>query len=159
MDEDEVPMDDRYLFITPTLYGLVQDLDTTKSREVMSRFNSTTLVPQTRFYTAIDLKDGKTSGEEAGGYVKDGTNGKNINFMVISKSAVMKYPKHTVNKIIPPEDNHNADAWIFNFRAYGLVDAYENKEVSSAGASDRACVSGQRLCTGRRSRRGSIRRQ
>ena len=127
MDEDEVPMDDRYLFITPTLYGLVQDLDTTKSREVMSRFNSTTLVPQTRFYTAIDLKDGKTSGEEAGGYVKDGTSGKNINFMVISKSAVMKYPKHTVNKIIPPEDNHNADAWIFNFRAYGLVDAYENK--------------------------------
>ena len=127
MDEDEVPMDDRYLFITPTLYGLVQDLDTTKSREVINRFNSATLVPQTRFYTAIDLKDGKTSGEEAGGYVKDGTSGKNINFMVISKSAVMKYPKHSVNKIIAPENNPEADAWIFNFRAYGLVDAYENK--------------------------------
>ena len=27
MDEDEVPMENRYLYITPTLYGLVQDLD------------------------------------------------------------------------------------------------------------------------------------
>ena len=34
MDEDEVPMEERYLFITPTLYGLVQDLDTSKSKEV-----------------------------------------------------------------------------------------------------------------------------
>ena len=48
MDEDEVPMEDRHLFITPTLHGLVQDLDTTKSREVMSRFSDVTLVPQTR---------------------------------------------------------------------------------------------------------------
>ena len=30
MDEDEVPEEDRLLFITPTLYGLCQDLDTTK---------------------------------------------------------------------------------------------------------------------------------
>ena len=27
MDEDEVPYEDRHLFITPTLYGMVQDLD------------------------------------------------------------------------------------------------------------------------------------
>lgn len=127
MDEDEVPMDDRHLFITPTLYGLIQDLDTTKSREVLNRFNEATLVPQTRFYTAIDLKDGKTTSEEAGGYVKDPTDGKNINFMVVAKSAVIKYPKHSVNKIFSPEDNQDADAWIFNFRAYGLVDVYENK--------------------------------
>lgn len=127
MDEDEVPMDDRHLFITPTLYGLIQDLDTNKSREVLNRFNEVTLVPQTRFYTAIDLKDGKTASEEAGGYIKDPTDGKNINFMVVSKSAVIKYPKHSVNKIFSPEDNQDADAWIFNFRAYGLVDVYENK--------------------------------
>ena len=34
MDEAEVPMEDRHLFITPTLLGLVQDMDTTKSKEV-----------------------------------------------------------------------------------------------------------------------------
>ena len=36
MDEAEVPMENRYLFITPTLYGLIQDMDSTKSREVLS---------------------------------------------------------------------------------------------------------------------------
>lgn len=49
MDEDEVPTEERRLFITPTLHGMVQDLDTTKSREVLSRFAAVTLVPQSRF--------------------------------------------------------------------------------------------------------------
>ena len=133
MDEDEVPMEDRYLFITPTLYGLVQDLDTTKSKEVMTRFAETILVPQTRFYTAIDLYDGKTdnsgasgANEKVGGYVKDST-GKDINFMIIHKPAILQYTKHTVSKVITPEENQNADAYKFPYRAYGLADAYENK--------------------------------
>ena len=133
MDEDEVPMEDRHLFITPTLHGLVQDLDTTKSREVMSRFSDVTLVPQTRFYTAIDLYDGVTdnsgsegANEKVGGYVKASA-GKDINFMVIHKPALLQYTKHTVNKIITPEENQHADAYKFPYRAYGLADVYENK--------------------------------
>lgn len=126
MDEDEVPMENRILFITPTLKGLVEDMDTTKSREVMSRFSQLVLVPQTRFYTAIDLKDGSTSGEEAGGFAKD-TGGAEINFMVIHKPALLQYTKHTVNKIVTPEDNQSSDGWMFFYRAYGLADAYENK--------------------------------
>ena len=65
MDEDEVPMENRHLFITPTLSGMIMDLDTYKSKEVLSRFASVTSVPQSRFYTAIELKDGKTGREEA----------------------------------------------------------------------------------------------
>ena len=42
MDEAEVPMEDRHLFITPTLLGLVEDLDTNKSKEVLSRFATIT---------------------------------------------------------------------------------------------------------------------
>lgn len=124
MDEDEVPMEDRILYITPTLYGLVQDLDTTKSREVMARFAKAVLVPQTRFYTEITMNDGTTSGQEAGGYTKSGSN---INFLVASKSAVIKYNKHVVSKIITPDENQNSDGWVFFYRACGLVDAYENK--------------------------------
>ena len=126
MDEDEVPMEGRILFITPTLKGLVEDMDTTKSREVMGRFSQLILVPQTRFYTAIDLKDGTTSGEEAGGFAK-ATDGKDINFMVIHKPALLQYTKHTVNKIITPEANQESDGWMFFYLAYGLADAYENK--------------------------------
>lgn len=128
MDEDEVPMENRFLYITPTLKGIIDDLDTTKSREVMSRFSKVKLVPQTRFYTAIDLKDGTADGEKTGGYAKN-ADGKNINFMVIDKSAVIKYPKHNVNKVVSPEDNQTSDGWKFGYRAYGLVDAYENKRA------------------------------
>ena len=126
MDEDEVPFENRILYITPTLYGLVQDLDTSKSREVLDRFSKVVLVPQTRFYTAIDLADGTTSGEEAGGYVK-AEGAKNINFMIIQKDAVLQYPKHIVNKVISPELNQESDKWLFFFREYGLADVYDNK--------------------------------
>src|SRR5574344_1836962 len=127
MDEDEVPATDRHLFITPTLYNLVLAVDTTKSREVLSGFTSIVKVPQSRFYTAIDLYDGTTSGEEAGGYIKNATSGKDINFMIIHKPALLQYSKHVVNKVIAPELNQEADAWKFFFRAYGLADVYENK--------------------------------
>ena len=50
-----------------------------------------------------------------------------LNFLIAEKSAIMQFTKHRVDKAIPPEDNPDADAWIFNFREYGLADMYENK--------------------------------
>lgn len=126
LDEAEVPADGRYLFITPTLKNLAENVDTYKSKAMMSKFASVIDVPQTRFYTAVDLYDGTSENEKAGGYVKD-TSGKNINFMIIHKDAVIQFSKHTVNKIFTPEENQNSDGYIFCYRAYGLTDAYENK--------------------------------
>ena len=126
MDEAEVPMEDRHLFITPTLLGLVEDMDTTKSKEVLSRFASIAKVPQTRFYSAIELLDGKTVGEEKGGYKKaDG--GVELNFEIIHKPATLQFTKHAVPKVISPELNQDADAWKYGYRNYGLCDTYENK--------------------------------
>lgn len=127
MDEAEVPAEERYLFITPTLISLVEDLDTTKSRAVLERFARVIRVPQTRFYTQIDQYDGSTEGEEAGGYIKDATNGKDINFMVIHKPAVIQYQKHVAPKVIAPEQNQSGDAWKFGYRNVGIADVYENK--------------------------------
>ena len=124
MDEDEVP-GDRLLYITPTLLGLVQDLDTTKSREVLSNFTKTIKVPQSRFYTAVKLNNGK-SGEAAGGYAK-APGAADINFMIIHKSAVIQYPKHIAPKIITPEQNQDGDAYKFGYRNVGIADAYKNK--------------------------------
>lgn len=130
MDEAEVPADGRYLFITPTLRNLMNAVDSYKSKSMVERFAAIVDVPQTRFYTAVDLLDGTTKtdteDETAGGYVKD-KDAKNINFMIIHKAAVIQYSKHVVNKIFTPEQNQNADAWQFCYRAYGLTDAYENK--------------------------------
>ena len=126
MDNDEVPEENRILYITPTGYNAVMNVDTTKSKEVLASFSQIIKVPQSRFYTAIELKDGTTSGEEAGGYAK-ATAGKDINFMIIHKPALLQYPKHVVNKVISPEQNQESDGWLFFYRAYGLADVYENK--------------------------------
>lgn len=126
MDEAEVPAEQRILYITPTLHGLVADLDTTKSKLVLDKFAQIIDVPQTRFYTKIDLNDGTTSGEEAGGYAKASA-GKDINFMVVHSPAIIQYSKHVVNKAISPDENQDADAWLFFYRAYGLADVYANK--------------------------------
>ena len=61
MDEDEVPGESRILFITPTNKALVDDLDTTKSREVLKKFSTIIEVPQTRMLSAIDLNDGTSA--------------------------------------------------------------------------------------------------
>lgn len=121
MDEAEVPATERYLFITPTLHGMIMDLDTTKSRAVLEGFAGIIDVPQTRFYSAITQNAG-----DAGGYTKAG-GAKDINFMIIHKPAVIQYQKHVVPKIITPEQNQNADAWKFGYRNVGIADVYENK--------------------------------
>lgn len=135
MDEAEVPSTERYLYITPTLIGLVKDLDTTKSKEVLDGFAKVVKVPQSRFYTSIKQLSGKvepvsggstTDDQTAGGY-KKGDSAKNINFMIIHKPAVIQYQKHVAPKVITPEQNQHADAWEFGYRNVGIADAYENK--------------------------------
>ena len=126
MDDDEVSEEGRVLFITPTLYNQILNVDTYKSKEIMSRFSSIVTVPQSRFYTAIELADGTTSGETAGGFTKAET-AKDINFMIIQKGAILQYPKHVVNKVVSPEENQTSDGWKFFYRSYGLADVYENK--------------------------------
>lgn len=126
MDDDEVAEEGRVLFITPTLYNLILNVDTSKSKEIMSRFSSVVTVPQSRFYTAIELADGTTGGETAGGFTK-AEDAKDINFMIVQRSAVLQYPKHVVNKVVSPEENQTSDGWKFFYRSYGLADVYENK--------------------------------
>lgn len=133
MDEDEVPEEGRLLYITPGNLSAIKAMDTTKSRELLESFSKIIKVPQSRFYTAIDLYDGVTdnsdsdgANEKIGGYVKAST-GKDINFMVIHPTAVLKSDKHVASNIITPEENQSSDAWMQKYRKYGIVDAFDNK--------------------------------
>lgn len=126
MDEDEVPEENRILYATPTLINGVMALDTNKSREVLNTFAAVKKVPQSRFYTAIDLQDGKSSGEEAGHY-KKAEAGKDINFMIVHKPCLMKWDKHTVSSIISPDANPDSDSYVIKYRKYGIVSVYQNK--------------------------------
>ena len=78
------------------------------------------------FYTVIELLSGADGDESIGGY-KKATTGKDINFMIVEKSAVLKWPKHTASNIIIPDNNPDSDAYIQKFRKYGIVDVYDNK--------------------------------
>lgn len=133
MDEDEVPMEGRFLFITPTLNGMVQDLDLSKSREVLGRFEAVVPVPQSRFYTAIEqlsgevVADGETSVDETAGGYKKAADGLDINFLIIHRDAPIQFTRHLAPKVIPPESNQQADAWKFGYRMVGIAEVYANK--------------------------------
>lgn len=126
MDNDEVPEEGRILYATPNLLNGLMMLDSYKSKEILAQFTVKKPVPQGRFYTAIDLLDGRSVGEEAGHYKKADA-GKEINFMIIHKPAIIKHDKHVVSNIIPASANPDADADIVKYRKYGLVDVYKNK--------------------------------
>lgn len=115
MDEAEVPAEGRVLFITPTLYGLAQDLDTIKSQKVFEKLN-VILTPQSRMNSEVTLgEDGFTATGQA------------LNFLLVHPSATIQFQKHTVPKVITPEANQDADAWKFGYRTVGIADVYENK--------------------------------
>lgn len=126
MDAAEVPSEDRVLFITPAVKGMIDDMDTTRSRAVLAGFDSIIVVPQSRFFTKIDLLDGVSEGQTMGGYRK-ASDGKNINFMIVHKPAVIQFTKHASVKIISPANNPDADAWKYGYRSYGICDVYSNK--------------------------------
>lgn len=128
MDNEEVPEENRILYATSTLLNSVMSLDTTKSREILAKFSVKKTVPQARFYTAIDMLDGKTQGEELGHY-KKAEIGKDINFMIIHKPAIIKFDKHVASNIIPASANPDADADISKYRKYAIVDGYANKRA------------------------------
>ena len=124
MDNDEVT-GSKYLFIVSPLINSMKDLDTTKSRAVLEKFDGIFEVPQKRFYTQIDLLDGKGE-NSAGGYIRH-TGANNINFLIVEKSAIIQFTKHGEEKIVTPEANNDANAWKLGYRRVGIAEVYENK--------------------------------
>ncbi len=119
MDEDEVPQENRLLYATPTLLNSVISLDTTKSREILTKFAAKKSVPQARFYTAIDLLDGRTPGEELGHYQK----------------ATAKYVKTEDTSIVSDKTYYTKNEEVYTVvesPAVGSIGTYYEK-VSAAG--------------------------
>ena len=136
MNENEVPTEGRILFISETAYaGLrakitrtVQNDITGINREVEFYDGMQIVrVPQSRFYTAITLKDGSTSGQTEGGFIGTKTTGYKINFMVVHPSAITKVVKHALPRIFTPDEYQKADAWKFDYRVYHDTFVYDNK--------------------------------
>ena len=136
MNENEVPNEGRILFMSETAYAAlrskIQRLVLNGENGIntdVEGYNGMRIirVPQNRFYTAITLRDGKTSGQEAGGYVGTASTGYGINFMIVHPSAVTKCVQHVLPRIFTPDENQKADAWKFDYRIYHDTFVYENK--------------------------------
>lgn len=123
MDEAEVPADQRYLKITPTLYRMAQNVKTYVNSGILDSFTAITPVPQSRFYTQVTLLD-----TEAGFFEKTSSTGADLNFMIVHKPAIIKYDKHVTSSVISPEDNQSSDDYLMKYRKYGIVEVYDNKK-------------------------------
>lgn len=83
--------------------------------------------PQNRMYSAITLYDGKTVGQEAGGYVK-GTDALEANFIIVPRNVPIAISKQDVMRIFDPMTNQDANAWAMDYRRFHDLWTLENKE-------------------------------
>ncbi|MGN8941203.1 hypothetical protein ACTQX1_08530 [Collinsella bouchesdurhonensis] len=126
MDEAEVTTGSRILFITPTLKGALDDFslaNPARSNRVLERFSRIVEVPQTRFYSAITLNSGDP---DQFGYSK-AAGAADINYMVVEKSAVIKFDKHVASRVFSPDELENLDSYMMKYRKYGIVELLDNK--------------------------------
>lgn len=114
--DSEATIATTYLFISPVIHDLIDNLDTTASRAALDGWAGVIDVPSGRFFKTLTLT-------AAGGFA-----GKTaMNFLAVEKSAVIQFQKHTVNKIITPDQNQDADAWKFGYRTAGIAEVADNK--------------------------------
>ena len=136
MEEKEVSLANCVLFMTPTSYGYVKDDTEHFQRTLVPSENPNrnfgsfdempiVKVPQTRFYTAVTLADGKTNA--AGGYAK-GADAKDINFMIIDRASVIQLIKHGKIRVFDPDTNQSADAYKVDYRLYHDAWVLSNKK-------------------------------
>jgi hypothetical protein len=133
MDEDEVPPEGRLLYVSSTVGKMIDAAVTrmlgneSSANRILNTLDQMTIirVPQTRFYTIIDLEAGATA-SAAGGYSKN-SSGKEINFMLIHPSAVVQVVKQSLDKVFSPDVNQSSDNWIFDYSIYHDAFGLENK--------------------------------
>ncbi len=133
LDEDEVPEENRKLYITPTVLSYLEAaVNRTLSNESrvdkrVVEYNGMQVVPvpQTRFFTEITLNPGSSS--DAGGFVKTTSTGKDINFMIIHPTAVCQPVKLNQVKYFSPDVNQKSDGHLWQYRAYHDAFVYENR--------------------------------
>lgn len=156
MDDNEVPEEGRILFVAPTVYKLMINdpalskhitVDGVDDKTVNKKFyyydgHLIIKVPSTRFYTAIEQLDGKTVGEEIGGY-KAAVGAKAIGMLMIQRDAVLQLAKRRIARVWAPTKeqaagtdgvNPNADAWKFDYRVYHDAWVLDEKVNGIAGA-------------------------
>ena len=135
MKEAEVDLVNAIVFMTPTVKGYIKDskhftrtlVPSENPNRNFGNYDEMLIVevPQSRFYSGVTLYDGKTGGQEAGGYVKSG---EDINFMIVKPEAIVQITKHAKIRVFEPDVNQQADAYKIDYRIYHDGWVLENKK-------------------------------
>lgn len=92
-------------------------------------------VPSARMRTKYIFRDGRTEGQEKGGFTPaDDT--KQINWIIMPQRAPIAVCKQDNIKIFTPEQNQRADAWLVTYRKYHDIwvkDSYKDVIRTSIG--------------------------
>lgn len=129
----EVPESERFLYVSDTVQTFLDQAmtrmygndSTVSTRITMYNNMPVIMVPQTRFYKGITLDAGATA--SAGGYAKTGGTGRDINFLMVHKPAVIQAKKHDNLKMFSPDENQDKDGWKTQYRLYHDAFVQENK--------------------------------
>ncbi|MCM3273667.1 hypothetical protein [Paenibacillus elgii] len=74
-------------------------------------------VPSLRMKTSYVFNDGKTAGQEAGGFYP-AAGAKDINWIIMPRNAAIAISKTDKIRIFEPDTNQSADAWKLDYRKY-----------------------------------------
>ena len=85
------------------------------------------IIPGGRFYTAVDLLDGKSTDEATGGY-KKAAEGAAINFIGLTSDAAEAIQKHQKLRYFSPDENQKADAHLWQYRVFHDLIVLDNKK-------------------------------
>lgn len=77
--------------------------------------------------TKLQFNDGKTSGQEKGGFAK-ATDGLDLNFEIVAKEAPIAVQKTDNMRIFSPEVNQRARAWAMDYRKFHDIWVLDNKQ-------------------------------
>lgn len=83
-------------------------------------------VPSLRMKTKYVFYDGKTTGQEKGGFIP-ATDAKTINWIICPRTAPIAVSKTDNIRIFTPEQNQKADAWKIDYRKYHDLWIKENQ--------------------------------
>ncbi len=139
LGDKEVDVEGSYIFMSYTTYSALKNADKltmnydTKGQDGIKRNIETyegipvIRVPQSRFWSAITLYDGSTAGQTGGGFIKNASTGKNINFMVVGGNSSMPVVRLANPKLHNPDNVVGEDSWIFEYRLYHDIIVTKNK--------------------------------
>ncbi len=84
-------------------------------------------VPSSRMKDTYTFNDGKTGGEENGGFTA-GVSAKQMNWIIVPRSVPIAVTKQDKMKIIDPDTYQQADSWFIGYRRYHELWVKKNKK-------------------------------